>query len=473
MAECNSKISFPLQNRKQHLLDDIFPAKINLIKYDNQYYNEFALNLLLEQHENIIKRLVDQKTGDIMAYIDFYSSNSETELQSITDFTRYKYYYEITDESFFDAYINQCIITDKTIDEIISYNITDVTSLDVPVISINELQESMKTVSAYLIRKTKNILIEGVNRQTKIYSGNIDDYVDWYNSSLTGLDKTLTNIVGFIFGDKNTPEKFYLDNFNRIMNNNANLDHIIGDDFGKQLNIIVNVFYEYLELKDCFSVSITADDFIEPYVYDIVIYFEHVFEALDKADIFYLQEYTINDNNTALRKKIFDSMMENQRNKIAIINDPFNYLFDKLSIGSVLFVDNYFAGFKTYQHYGVYIGNGNVIHFAPHEGHEISMENGIIHETTLEKFLDGRALQIDMNVEKSFSEDEIVQRAKSRLGDKGYHLLTNNCEHFARWCVTGEHISYQVSDSPEKLENTLSGIGEKIDTVTKFLELFR
>ena len=32
----------------------------------------------------------------------------------------------------------------------------------------------------------------------------------------------------------------------------------------------------------------------------------------------------------------------------------------------------------------------------------------------------------------------------SRLGDGGYHPIFNNCQHFARWCATGDHISGQV-----------------------------
>jgi RNAse (barnase) inhibitor barstar len=526
MAECNSKISFPFQNKKQYLLEEIFTAQINVIKHANKIYNEFALNLLMEQYEYIMKRIVGEKTGDIMAYIDFYSSNSETRLLSITDFIGYKYYYEITDESFFDAYINQCLITNKIFDEII-INISEVPFPNIPVIliddvcydsgTINELQKSMETVSPYLIQKTKNILIEGVNRQTRAYSENINKYVDWYYSSFTAFDKALTNFFGFLDGEKNAQDRFYFDNFNRIMNKNADFDYIIGGDIDKQINIIYNIFNEYFALKDYFSINIkqialdiiTGGDYIEPYIDGIVVYFDQVSEALYNADIFYHQEYTVKDSNmiksaktvikllpnvnffggmlvdyvslkahqlfksTELRQKIYDGMIENQENKIAIINDPFNYLFDKLSIGSVLFVDNYFAGFNTYQHYGVYIGNGNVIHFAPHEGQEISMENGIIHETTLEKFLNGRALQIEANIGRKFSENEIVQRARSRLGEKGYNLLTNNCEHFALWCVTGEHISYQVINSPGKLESALSGIREKYDAVTKFIQLFR
>lgn len=40
--------------------------------------------------------------------------------------------------------------------------------------------------------------------------------------------------------------------------------------------------------------------------------------------------------------------------------------------------------------------------------------------------------------------EAIVARAVSRLGDGNYHLIFNNCQHFARRCATGEHISEQV-----------------------------
>jgi len=40
--------------------------------------------------------------------------------------------------------------------------------------------------------------------------------------------------------------------------------------------------------------------------------------------------------------------------------------------------------------------------------------------------------------------ERTVARAESRLGETGYDLIANNCEHFARWCVTGDHTSEQV-----------------------------
>jgi len=37
-----------------------------------------------------------------------------------------------------------------------------------------------------------------------------------------------------------------------------------------------------------------------------------------------------------------------------------------------------------------------------------------------------------------------VDRAASRIGERSYNLILNNCEHFANWCATGVAISHQV-----------------------------
>jgi hypothetical protein len=39
-----------------------------------------------------------------------------------------------------------------------------------------------------------------------------------------------------------------------------------------------------------------------------------------------------------------------------------------------------------------------------------------------------------------------VQRALSRVGERGYSLTGWNCEHFAAWCATGVAASQQVVD---------------------------
>ena len=41
----------------------------------------------------------------------------------------------------------------------------------------------------------------------------------------------------------------------------------------------------------------------------------------------------------------------------------------------------------------------------------------------------------------------IITRAVSRLGEKQYKALTNNCEHYATWCYSGYSSSKQVKES--------------------------
>lgn len=43
-----------------------------------------------------------------------------------------------------------------------------------------------------------------------------------------------------------------------------------------------------------------------------------------------------------------------------------------------------------------------------------------------------------------FSHEETLARAFAQLGRRGYSLVGNNCEHWARWCRTGEHYSEQI-----------------------------
>ena len=44
-----------------------------------------------------------------------------------------------------------------------------------------------------------------------------------------------------------------------------------------------------------------------------------------------------------------------------------------------------------------------------------------------------------------YSNEETLRRATENLGKRGYSLLKNNCEHWARWCRTGESYSEQVT----------------------------
>src|SRR6218665_967840 len=63
----------------------------------------------------------------------------------------------------------------------------------------------------------------------------------------------------------------------------------------------------------------------------------------------------------------------------------------------------------------------------------------------------------------------VVERARSKLGEHSYNLLTNNCEHFARWCVTGQHRSVQVQTFYEAILNQVkvAAKGTLVQSLTK------
>ena len=116
---------------------------------------------------------------------------------------------------------------------------------------------------------------------------------------------------------------------------------------------------------------------------------------------------------------------------------------------------------KLYNHCGIYEGGGYVIHFAAPDGSEINAENAVIHRTTFEHFKDGCPVKV-IDIKGSFSQDETLHRARSRIGTKGYNLAAFNCDHFATWCKTGEYRSIQV-DGVKTVLRRIGKISKEID----------
>jgi len=163
----------------------------------------------------------------------------------------------------------------------------------------------------------------------------------------------------------------------------------------------------------------------------------------------------------------------------------------ELNAGDIIGIKRYGG---VYEHYAVYIGKNKVIHFAAESG---DFGNATIHEAPIEDFLDGQStffvldfskagrrpekhdkgyapLKVlkyglggalikkaadkavsklpDKDIEKIYSPRETVARAKSKIGTSDYNLFGNNCEHFAIWCKTGAHKSYQVQNALNRVE---------------------
>lgn len=94
------------------------------------------------------------------------------------------------------------------------------------------------------------------------------------------------------------------------------------------------------------------------------------------------------------------------------------------------------------------------------------LPNGHIASVRVENF------QVDCDVEflymfeysesECFAPDEVIERATQRL-DEVYDPLTNNCEHFARWCKTGVKYSIQRKDFDDRLKMGASGFAKVIE----------
>jgi hypothetical protein len=95
----------------------------------------------------------------------------------------------------------------------------------------------------------------------------------------------------------------------------------------------------------------------------------------------------------------------------------------------------------VYTHHGIDAGDGSVIHFAGEPG--LTMQDACVTRSSVEKFLQGGVLQVRPHPIR-LSPDAIAFRAQSRIGESGYNLFRNNCEHFATWCATGRGASEQV-----------------------------
>lgn len=123
--------------------------------------------------------------------------------------------------------------------------------------------------------------------------------------------------------------------------------------------------------------------------------------------------------------------------------------------GDHFFVWRRHAG-VPFQHHAIDLGDGSVVHFTDGDGGVAgpgaATANFQIRRTSLETVT--RAGRDSVHVvthQDAFSGDAIVERALSQTGRRGYHLIFDNCEHFACWCVVGRDESRQVTVACERL----------------------
>jgi hypothetical protein len=102
-----------------------------------------------------------------------------------------------------------------------------------------------------------------------------------------------------------------------------------------------------------------------------------------------------------------------------------------------------------YTHHGIHISEDEVIHFSSEDDDNLAGTDNKVLQTNLDGFLRGGKLEVKIYTEEEIEDlyhaDAIVSWARACLGDDGYNLVFNNCEHFANYCTLGRHHSHQVS----------------------------
>lgn len=88
-----------------------------------------------------------------------------------------------------------------------------------------------------------------------------------------------------------------------------------------------------------------------------------------------------------------------------------------------------------YLHHGVYVGGDRVIHYA---GLSQGLRRGPVEEVSLERFSLGRGIRVRHAMSAHFDREQVITRARSRLGERRYHVFTNNCFQFCLWCLHGQ-----------------------------------
>lgn len=113
-----------------------------------------------------------------------------------------------------------------------------------------------------------------------------------------------------------------------------------------------------------------------------------------------------------------------------------------------------------YYHHGIFVSEDEVIHFTGTEDDSVlDWSKNCVIQSSLGKFLRDGKLEV-----KEYNDDErsglyevehIVHYARNCIGDMGYNLAFNNCEHFANMCTLGRFRSRQV----EKVTKFIFGGG--------------
>lgn len=114
---------------------------------------------------------------------------------------------------------------------------------------------------------------------------------------------------------------------------------------------------------------------------------------------------------------------------------------------------------KSLYHHGIYIGNDEVVQFGlPFDMFRPKEEVKVI-KSSINDFLQGGFLEVRVFTRKEKKQknddNKIIKIALSKLGEGGYDIVHNNCEHFVNYCIFNKKESLQVDSVREEIRKKL------------------
>ena len=116
---------------------------------------------------------------------------------------------------------------------------------------------------------------------------------------------------------------------------------------------------------------------------------------------------------------------------------------------------------RGYIHHGLYVGHGRIIHYPGLVG---CLRRRAVEEVSLGEFARGRPIAVRTDSNPRFDREDVVRRARSRLGENRYHIIRNNCEHFCEWCLSGVSRSRQLESLPGRVGATAIALMQVVTT---------
>jgi len=114
-------------------------------------------------------------------------------------------------------------------------------------------------------------------------------------------------------------------------------------------------------------------------------------------------------------------------------------------------------------HYGVFVSDSEVIQFGKNPSLRLGLADTdvFVCATDIDEFRDGGYPEFaDLSFSeklKRFKTDKIIENARSRIGEGGYNIIYNNCEHFAYECIFGKKYSSQAEKAKEVIKKMATG----------------